>query len=177
MLKFPIGCAKAANDIERKSSRFIVLAKKKGLVARMFSHLCVLLLVLLVEPRVLTSRYFIEKWLEVRIDRERLSQICARFTRLSHGLIDHTRMKIEPSIHGLKLECRHYVRQSPSGLAVTVERPSKCVFAVHVFANCIFFPSKFHCLLMIDVVIRVVIDQHSVVENAIESVELGDKVD
>src|SRR5262245_2278316 len=140
-------------------------------------YLCVLLCTLLVQARVLTSRYFIEKWVEVRIDRERLSQICARFTRLSDGSVDHTCMKIEPSIHGLKVECRYYVRQSLGGLAVTVERPGKCVFAVDVFANCIFSSSEFHCLLMTDVVIRVIIDQHSIVDNAIESVESGDKLD
>src|ERR1700678_1452624 len=99
----------------------------------------------------------------------------ASFVGLADRIVDHPGMKIEASVRGAKPERRDNMRERLGGLAVTVESPGKRILAVNVFADRVLSCCEFHSLLMLDVVVRVVVDQHAIVEDLIEYVEAGDE--
>src|SRR5208283_4583027 len=72
-------------------------------------------------------------------------------------------------------ERRDNMRQRLFGLTVTVESPSKRIFAVNVLADRVLSCCELHSLLVVDVMVSVVVDQHAIVEDLVEHVETRDE--
>ena len=77
----------------------------------------------------------------------------------------------------LKPQRRHYMRQSLGRLAATVKRPCERVVSVDVLADREFARGQIDRLLMFEVVVGVVIDQHAIIEDAVDRVEPRDELD
>src|ERR1700687_679712 len=111
----------------------------------------------------------------MRVYRERSLEHGARPIIAAQRRIHHSCVEVEACVSGLEMKCTKDMRQCRVRFAVAIERPGERVMPINIVANFEFTNSEVESLLMIDVMVRVIVDENAIIKHSIEGVQTRDK--
>ena len=124
-----------------------------------------------------SSRRFVENRLKMRVYRARSLEHGSRPIIAAQRRVYHSRVEVEACVSGLEMKCTKDMRQCRVRFAVAIERPGERVVSINIVTNFEFSNSEVESLLMIDVVVRLIVDENAIIEHSIEGVQARDKLD